>query len=149
MQNGASSLPPSAPKMHPRGNMRFAKFWAPARMKSNLTCQTRTTRKAYAKTTSRSSSRPVNKASTRDPIYQIYKILDFATCALLPPEQKVKTLMPKRYLGRLGKFETEPGEQNLRFTATSASFFAHVLSAKFTFCGAKSNLYKFTAELAV
>ena len=133
MQNGASSLPPSAPKMHPRGNMRFAKFRASARMKSNLTCQTRTTRKAYAKTTSRSSLRPVNKASTRDPIYQIYKILDFATCALLPPEQKVKTLMLKRYLGRLSKFETEPGERNLRFTATSVSFFAHVLSAKFTF----------------
>ncbi|WP_276710301.1 hypothetical protein [Campylobacter rectus] len=46
---------------------------------------------------------------------------------------KKKTLMPKRYLGCLSKFETEPGEQNLRFTATSVSFFAHVLSAKFTF----------------
>ena len=61
------------------------------------------------------------------------KFYDFATCALLPLELKVKTLMLKRYLGRLGKFETEPGEQNLRFTATSVSFFAHVLSAKFTF----------------
>ena len=54
---------------------------------------------------------------------------------------KKKTLMLKHYLGCLSKFETEPGEQNLRFTATSADFFVHVLSAKFTFYGAKSNLY--------